>query len=148
MELIIALVYILALFQHHHVLFLGHPSHLGYLHMEDHTLGEACTLGLPHYLGLTLTSKRMGLIPIVDFPSGPRPYHSGLPSPISRPNHKLHLIQRLRASKPPPQAPFFKPSLVNTYGHNCGWGTQKECLTPKCRNLNIGFTINYECEGP
>jgi hypothetical protein len=41
------------------------------LHMENHTHGKLQHLDLPHYLGLTPTSKWVGLIPTVDFPSDP-----------------------------------------------------------------------------
>jgi hypothetical protein len=88
MEFIITHVYILALFQHHHVIFLCHLSHLRYLHMENHALIEALA--------------QVGLIPTMDFPSGPRPCHSRLPSPISWVNHTLHLVQGLKAPRPPP----------------------------------------------
>jgi hypothetical protein len=46
MEFIITLVYILALFQHHHVIFLCRLNHLRYLHMENHALGEASAFRL------------------------------------------------------------------------------------------------------
>jgi len=97
---------------------------------------------LLHYLGLTLTSKRVRLILIVNFLSGPRPCHSWLPSPIFRPNHRLHLVQGLRVPRPLPQAPFLKPSLANTYGHNHNWGTQKECLT--LTTLTLGSRLTHE----
>jgi len=57
-------------------------------------------LGLPRSLGLTLTSRWVGLIPIVDFPSGPRCCHPWLPSPLLQPNHKLCLVQGLSVSRP------------------------------------------------
>jgi hypothetical protein len=57
----------------------------------------------------------MGLLLGVDFPSGPRPCHSGLPSPIFWPNRNLHLIHGLSLFKPTPWAPFLKPSLAGTY---------------------------------
>ncbi len=105
-------------------------------------------LSLPHYLGLTLTSRQVGLIPTMDFPSGPRPCHLRLPSPISQVNHRLHLVRGLRAPRPPPRARFLKPSLTCTYGHNHNWGTKNECFTPKCRNPNIKFVNNYEMQSP
>jgi len=37
-------------------------------------------LDLPYYLELTLSSRQVGLILIVDFPNGPRVSCSGLPS--------------------------------------------------------------------
>jgi hypothetical protein len=72
-------------------------------------------LGLHRYLGLTQTSRHVGLILAMNFPSALRPCHLGLPSPVFRPNHKLHLVRGLRALKPPQWAPFLKPSLADTY---------------------------------
>lgn len=72
-------------------------------------------LNLLHYLGLTLTSKWVGLILIGDFPSGPRSCHSKLPSPIFRTNNKLCLVQRLSVLWPMLHAPLLAPSLTNTY---------------------------------
>jgi hypothetical protein len=70
---------------------------------------------LPHYLGLTLNSKRVGVILVVNFPSGPKPRSLGLPSFVFRPNRKLCLVQRLDVPRPTRQTPFLKPSLANTY---------------------------------
>lgn len=38
-----------------------------------------------------------------------------LPSSIFWPNRKLHLVRQLNVLRPVPQAPFFKPSLINIY---------------------------------
>jgi hypothetical protein len=70
---------------------------------------------LPHNLGLFPTFKQVGLKTTADFPSDLRPCRPGLPSPIFQPNHKLCLVWRLNTSKPTPQAPFLKSSLVDTY---------------------------------
>jgi hypothetical protein len=70
---------------------------------------------LPRYLGLTSTSKRVGVIPVVDFSNGPKICCLKLPSPIFRLNRRLHLLQRSRMMRSPPKAPFLKPSLTNTY---------------------------------
>ncbi len=70
---------------------------------------------LPCYFGLNSTSKRVGLLPNADFPSGPRPCRLGLPSPIFWLNQNLRLFQGLSALRPTPCAPFLKPSHVDTY---------------------------------
>jgi hypothetical protein len=78
-------------------------------------LVKLCHLDLPCYLGLTPTSKGVGLIPVVDFPSGPRFCHSILPSHVFWPNHRLCLVWNLGALRPTFWAPFLKPSFTNTY---------------------------------
>jgi hypothetical protein len=82
---------------------------------KPHTLVKLRHSGLPRYFGLTLTSKRVGLLPGADFPSGPRPCHPWLPSPIFWPNQNVCLIQGLSVSRPTPWAPSLKPSLAGTY---------------------------------
>jgi hypothetical protein len=95
-----------------------------YLHMANLHLVKLQHSNLPRYLGLTSTFKRVGLIPVANFPSDPRPCCSRLPSLVFRPNRKLCLVRRLDASKPTPQASnphlptpmqLFKPSLTSTY---------------------------------
>jgi hypothetical protein len=70
---------------------------------------------LPHYLGLTLTSRRVGLMTAANFPNGPRPCCSTLPTLIFRPDYKLRLIQGLNALWPMPWVAFLKPSFIGTY---------------------------------
>jgi hypothetical protein len=69
---------------------------------------------LPHYLGLTPTSRRVGLILAAYFPSGPRPCCSGLPTLVFQPNRKLCLVRGLSVSWLMFRAPFLKPSFVDT----------------------------------
>ncbi len=57
----------------------------------------------------------MGLKPIGDFPSGPRPCHLGLPSLVFGPNHRLCLVWGFSMPRWTPPAPFLKPSLTDTY---------------------------------
>jgi hypothetical protein len=83
--------------------------------MENQAFGKLWHLGLPRYLGPTSTFKWVGVIPIIDFPSGPRPCHLGLPSPVFWPNRKLRLIQKLSMLQPMPRTPFLEPSLISTY---------------------------------
>ncbi len=72
-------------------------------------------LDLFRNLGLFSISKWVGLKFTTNFPSGSRPYCLGLSSPIFWPNHRLRLIKRLSMLRLTSQAPFFKPSLINTY---------------------------------
>ncbi len=71
--------------------------------------------GLPWSLRLTLPFKRVGLIVVVDFPSGPKPCCSRLPFLVFWPNRKLCWVQGFSASKSTPSAPFLKPSFASTY---------------------------------
>jgi hypothetical protein len=95
--------------------FAWHLKHLCYLHIENHTLDKLWHLDLPRYLGLTPTFKWVRLIPIADFPCGPRPCHLGLPSFVFRPNRRFRLVQGLSVSGPMPWALSYAPSLTNTY---------------------------------
>jgi hypothetical protein len=70
---------------------------------------------LPYYLGLTLTSRQVGLILAINFPHGPRPCCQRLLCLVSCANHKLHLVRGLRAARARLWVPFFKPPLVGTY---------------------------------
>jgi len=82
---------------------------------------------LPRYLWLFLTSKRMRLKPTTNFPSGPRPCRPRLSSPIFWPNCKLCLVRGLSVLRRTPQAPFLKPSLVDTYAtHEYQSGSQTQ----------------------
>ncbi len=56
---------------------------------------------LLHYLGLTLTSRWVGLIPTTDFPSGRRPCCLRLPTLLFRPNYKFRLTQTILFSQDP-----------------------------------------------
>jgi hypothetical protein len=62
-----------------------------------------------------LDFRWVGLILAANFANGPRPYHSGLPSPIFRPTRKFCLIQRLNTPQQMPWAPFLEPSFTDTY---------------------------------
>jgi hypothetical protein len=70
---------------------------------------------LPYYLGLTLTSRWVGLIFAIDFPRGPRHCYQRLLSLVSCANHKLHLIWGFKVPRPQLWVPLFKPSLDSTY---------------------------------
>jgi hypothetical protein len=60
-------------------------------------LVKLCHLNLPCYLGLTPTSKGVGLIPDVDIPSGPRFCHPILPSIVFWPNRRPCLVWSFNA---------------------------------------------------
>jgi hypothetical protein len=47
---------------------------------------------LPHYLGLTLTLRHVGIMPATNFPSGPRPCCLKLLTLVFRPNCKFCLV--------------------------------------------------------
>jgi hypothetical protein len=104
---IIAYVYMLALFSCCPVPFL--------CYWKTTHLIKIRHLDLPHYLGLTPTFKRVGIIFVTNFPNGLRPCHPKLPSSIFWPNRKLHLVRQLNVLQQMPSAPFFKPSFVNIY---------------------------------
>jgi hypothetical protein len=110
-----------------HLLMCWHRSHIAPFHFFA-TLNAYATCtwkimhlvklqhsDLPQYLGLTSTSRQVGLIFDADFPSDPRPCCSGLPTPVFRPNRKLHLVRRLSALQLMLRTPFLKLSLVGTY---------------------------------
>jgi hypothetical protein len=101
---------------------------------------------LPRYLWLFLTSRQVGLKPIANFPSGPRPCRPRLSSPVFWPNHRLCLVWGLSVPRPTPQAPFLKPSLVDTYATH---ESSKLWVKPSPRlRLTTQVTARASCGGP
>jgi hypothetical protein len=111
----ITLIYVLILFLHHPVLFSCRSKHLCHCTWKTTQLVKLWHSNLFHYLGLTSTSRRMGLILAADFPSSPWPYCLRLPTLVFQPNYKLRLVRGFCMSWLMFQAPFLKPSLASTH---------------------------------
>jgi len=101
--------------------------------------------GLEAYSRITI-----GIQLVMDFPSGARPCHSRLPSPMSWPNCKLVFSSWTYPLRTSPLGPFLKPLVTDTYATHecCQTGSQTSPTFRLATQVVMGATPQRSGLGP